>query len=105
MASVLRVELHMDGIKELLNDDAVIAFTADQADAVKVVADTLMPDGHGYTKDEHHTVIEGTTPKGNREVSVMTTSDMAKAMQAKHSTLTKALSAKAKFTKNASKNG
>lgn len=92
MASVLRVELNLDGIKELLNDDGVISDLMQRGERVARAADASMPE-HGYAKDEHHRAIEGRTPKGNREVSVLTTSDMAKAMQAKHSTLTQALDA------------
>ena len=87
----VRVELHLAGVKGVLNDDGVLAFVRGRCESIAASADAMMPD-NGYTRAVHHEVIEGRTPKGNREVSVRTRSDMAKAMQAKHGTLTRALS-------------
>lgn len=91
MGSV-RVKLNMAGVIALLNDDRVIADCRRRMEAVARAADAMMPE-NGHDTDEHHRVIEGTTSRGNREVSVMTVTNVAKAMQAKHSTLTKALDA------------
>lgn len=91
MGSV-KVKLNMAGVIEILNDDAVLAECRRRMESVARAADAMMPD-NGQGTDEHHRVIEGRTSKGNREVSVMTVTNVAKNMQAKHSTLTKALDA------------
>ena len=88
----VRVQLNLEGIKELLNDDGVIADLMERGERIADAADAMMPEG-GYKSVQHHKVIEGRTSRGNREVTVMTTSNEAKAMQAKHNTLTRALQA------------
>jgi len=92
MASGVRVKLHLSGVKAVLNDDGVIADCMRRAEAVARAADAQMPEG-GYTSAEHHVVREGRTSRGNREVLVVTNTNEAKAMQARHNTLTNALDA------------
>lgn len=92
MASGVRVQLHLSGVKAVLNDDGVMADCMRRAEAIASAADALMPDG-GYTRAEHHVAREGTTSRGNRSALVITNTNEAKAMQAKHSTLTQALDA------------
>lgn len=92
MASGVDVRLNMAGVVEVLNDDRVIADCRRRMEAVARAADAMMPD-NGHGTDEHHRVIEGTTTRGNREVSVMTVTNVAKNMQARHGTLTRALDA------------
>jgi hypothetical protein len=88
----VKVRLNMAGVREVLNDDGVIADLMQRGERIASAADAAMPE-HGYTKSEHHTVAEGRTSRGNRDVVVVTSSNMAKGMQAKHSTLTQALDA------------
>jgi hypothetical protein len=92
MASGVRVRLHLSGVKAVLNDDGVIADCMRRANAIASAADAQMPEG-GYTSAKHHAVREGTTSRGNRGAFVITATNEAKAMQAKHNTLTNALDA------------
>lgn len=92
MAKDVRVELHLSGIREVFNDPAVTADLLRRADAIKDAADAAMPDG-GYTQAEHHRVVQGRTSIGTSSALVVTNTNEAKAMQAKHSTLTKAIDA------------
>lgn len=92
MASGVRVELHLSGVRAVLNDDGVIADCMRRAEAIAGAANALMPEG-GYTSAEHHVAREGRTSRGNRGAFVVTATNEAKAMQAKHSTLTQALDA------------
>jgi len=92
MASGVRVKLHLSGVREVLNDNRVIADCMRRAEAIARAADAMMPE-NGMRTDEHHAAREGTTSRGNREALVITTTDVSKAMQAKHNTLTNALDA------------
>lgn len=92
MASGVRVKINMAGVREVFNDPAVTAELRRRAEAIKAQADSLMPDG-GYTMTEHHRVIEGRTSIGTKSELVVTNTNEAKAMQAKHSTLTRAIDA------------
>ena len=92
MASGVRVKINMAGVRELFNDPKVTAELKRRAEAIKAEADSLMPDG-GYTQTEHHKVKEGRTSIGTKSMLVVTNTNEAKAMQAKHSTLTKAIDA------------
>lgn len=92
MARCAKVELHLSGVKAVLNDDGVIADCMRRAEAIASAADALMP-GNGMRTDRHHVAREGVTSRGNREALVITATNVAKAMQAKHNTLTNALDA------------
>ena len=92
MASGVRVKLHLKGVRAVFNDPAVTAELMRRAEAIKQAADASMPDG-GYTRTEHHRVAQGTTRIGTHSALVVTNTNEAKGMQAKHSTLTKALDA------------
>ena len=87
-----KVKLHLSGVREVLNDNRVIADCMRRANAIASAADAQMPEG-GYTSAKHHVVREGTTSRGNRGAFVITATNEAKAMQAKHNTLTNALDA------------
>ena len=92
MASGVRVKMNLSGVRQVFNDPAVTAELLRRADAIKDAADAAMPDG-GYTRTEHHKVIEGRTRIGTHSALVVTNTNEAKAMQARHSTLTKAMDA------------
>lgn len=92
MASGVMVQLHLSGVKAVLNDDGVMADCMRRAEAIASAADALMPES-GLHTDQHHVAREGTTSRGNRGAFVITATNVAKAMQAKHSTLTQALDA------------
>ena len=92
MASGVRVQLHLSGVKAVLNDDGVMADCMRRAEAIASAADALMPE-NGLHTDQHHVAREGTTSRGNRGAFVITATNVAKAMQAKHNTLTQALDA------------
>jgi len=91
MGSV-RVKLNLAGIKEVFADPGVQAELRRRAEAIATEADSLMPEG-GYERAKHHVVMDSVTSRGNPAVAVATATNEAKAMQAKHSTLTKALDA------------
>lgn len=97
MGSV-RVKLNLRGVRELLNDDSVVAECMRRADAICLQANDNVESREDqrwpntYEKDPH-VAIESVTSKGNRCAVVIARTNEAKAMQAKHSTLTKALDA------------
>ena len=88
----VRVKLNLKGVKQVLNDDAVIADCMKRARRIHSAANAEAPD-NGYYKRKPFAVEEGTTSKGNRCAVVYTRTQLGKRMQAKHSTLTKALNA------------
>ena len=92
MGSGVRVKLHLSGVREVFNASGVTADLMRRARAIASRADSLMPDG-GYTQAEHHRVAEGITSIGTHSAIVATNTNEAKAMQAKHSTLTRAMDA------------
>lgn len=89
MLDVDRVELHLTGVRATLNQPEVLKLTQSTADIVRARADAEMPPSG--VKAPHHKTIVGKTKHGIQEVSVYTNTEFAKAMQAKHDTLTKAL--------------
>lgn len=92
MASRPRVVMHIKGIRATFNDPAVTADLMRRAESIAREADALMPDS-GYTETEHHRVRQGVTSIGTHSALVITNTNLAKAMQAKHSTLTRAMDA------------
>lgn len=86
----VRVEMNLAGIKEVLNDDGVIAECMKRARRINAAANAEAPE-HGYFKRQPFAVEEGTTSKGNRCAVVYTRTELGKRMQAKHSTLTHAI--------------
>lgn len=86
------VRIHLAGVREVFNDPGVQADLMRRAQAIKASADALMPEG-GYDTAEHHIVERGVSSRGIDSVVVITATNEAKGMQARHSTLTKALDA------------
>lgn len=86
-----KVKLGMRGVRDILNDYDVIEWVTDKGEAVAEAANAMAPE-HGYYTEPFE-CAESTTSKGNTCVVVYTRTDLGKAMQAKHSTLTKALDA------------
>ncbi len=89
MLDVSKVEIHVAGVRYTCNQPGVLDLVQSVADGVCDAANAAMPE-NDY-KSPHHKTIVGKTKHGIQEVSVYTATDLAKAMQAKHDTLTKAL--------------
>ena len=92
MGNVRDVKLNLKGVLEALNDDGVVADCMRRAEATAESANDSLPE-HGYTRADAFDYEESKTENGNRCAVVYTRTDLAKAMQAKHSTLTDALDA------------
>ncbi len=90
MGSVSKVVIHLAGVRDVCNQPEVLRDLQTVADRVCSRADAAMPES-GYVRTEHHKTVVGETHRGIQEVSVYTNTNLAKAMQAKHDTLTKAL--------------
>lgn len=90
MASDVKVKVNSAGARELLRSAAVAADIERRAKAITAQANGQAPE-HGYTESEPFTVVSGVTDRAYS--TVYTRTDLGKAMQAKHSTLTKALDA------------
>jgi hypothetical protein len=88
----VQVKLNLAGVKEVLNDDASVSECMKRARRIASEANSQAPD-HGYYKYPPFMTSEGRTTKGNRCAVVYTRTELGKRMQAKHSTLTKALKA------------
>ncbi|MBQ9620549.1 MAG: hypothetical protein IJR41_01245 [Atopobiaceae bacterium] len=86
-----KVKLNMRGVREVLNDDGVIADCMRRAERIAAAANSEAPES-GYQTDPFAS-DEGRTTRGNRCAVVYTRTNLGKAMQAKHSTLTKAMDA------------
>lgn len=98
MASGVRVKLNMAGVREALNDDGVIKECMRRASDIATAADANVAahedPRHPNTYDlPPHACFEGRTSRGNRCATVVARTDEAKAMQARHSTLTRAIDA------------
>lgn len=89
MLDVSKVEIHVAGVRDVCNQPGVLTLVQSVADDVCDRANAAMPDNK-YRQQNHKTVV-GKTHHNIQEVSVYTATDLAKRMQAKHDTLTKAL--------------
>ena len=92
MASGVRVKIHMSGVKRVFADAAVQGDLMRRGQAIADMATSLV-EGYGYPAYEHHEAKEGHTRYGNHSVLVVCATNEAKACQARHSTLTKAMDA------------
>lgn len=90
MASV-KVKWNRAGYWELLNSAEVLRKLQEEAETVAEIANAEMPESD--YRMPHHLTTVGRTRHDVQEVSVYTATDLARAMQAKHDTLTKALRA------------
>ena len=86
------VKLNLAGIREVLNSDAAISDCMQRARRIATEANSQAPE-HGYVSSPPFAVDEARTRRGNRCAVVYTRTTLGKRMQAKHSTLTKALKA------------
>ena len=82
----------MRGVREVLNDPNVIKECVRRCKSIADAANESAPK-HGYTESEPFAAEEGKTTRGNKCGVVYTRTNLGKAMQAKHSTLTQAMDA------------
>ena len=89
MAKV-KVEINSRGAADILKSAAVAEKLEDMGKAIMKAANDKAPE-HGYTEQEPFAMESGTSDRAF--VNVYTRTDLGKAMQAKHSTLTQAMGA------------
>ena len=92
MMGDVRVKLNLSGVKQVLNSDGAVGAAMKCAQKICSAANAAAPE-HGYYKRQPFAAEQGKTSKGNKCAVVYTRTDLGKAMQAKHNTLTKSLGA------------
>jgi hypothetical protein len=90
MASGIRVEINSREASRILRSAEVADKLESMGKAITKAANDQAPE-HGYTEQEPFAMDSGKTDRAF--VNVYTRTDLGKRMQAKHSTLTKALDA------------
>lgn len=88
----VRVKLKLSGVKQVLNSDGAVNAAMKSARQICAAANAEAPK-HGYYKRQPFAVEQSKTSKGNKCAVVYTRTDLGKAMQAKHNTLTQAIDA------------
>ena len=90
MARGIRVEINSSGAQAILKSSEVAEKLEDMGKAITKAANDEAPE-HGYTEQEPFAMESGTSDRAF--VNVYTRTNLGKAMQAKHSTLTQAMDA------------
>lgn len=90
MANGIRVEINSDEAERILKSREVADKLEDMGKKITDAANDKAPE-HGYTEQEPFAMESGTTDRAF--VSVYTRTNLGKAMQAKHDTLTQAMDA------------
>lgn len=95
MLDVSKVKINLSGVRAVCNQSGVLSLVQSVADEVcqsvnGEISSYMSESGHksGYKTEEHCKTVVGRTKHNIQEVSVYTSTDLAKAMQAKHNTLT-----------------
>lgn len=90
MASNITVKLDSGGAEAILKSSEVADILNTMGKAITDAANEQAPE-HGYTESEPFAMASGVTDRAY--VNVYTRTNLGKAMQAKHDTLTKAMDA------------
>ncbi len=90
MASGIKVELDKGGAESILKSREVAGRLESMGKAIMDAANDMAPE-HGYTESEPFAMDSGTSDRA--WVNVYTRTNLGKAMQAKHDTLTRAMDA------------